>query len=120
MSEGSRSPETASPDDGDGGVTSGGETADSDGGYVHQPRSSPPSRAPAGEGTFDWRGWLLVGVIVFAFLVVPATLLYLPQAQSFVGSLGLTLRDAYLVLPLLPAFLLGTVAVWAAVRSRGT
>jgi len=67
---------------------------------------------------FGWRGWVLVCVVVFAFLVVPATLLYLPQAQGVVASLGLTLRDAYLVLPLVPAFLLGVTAVWAAVRSR--
>ena len=67
---------------------------------------------------FDWRGWVLVGVVVVAFLVVPTALLYLPQAQGVVASLGLTLRDAYLVLPLVPAFLLGATAVWAAVRSR--
>jgi len=67
---------------------------------------------------FGWRGWVLVGVIVVAFLVVPAAILFLPQAQGVVASLGLTLRDAYLVLPLVPAFLLGATAVWAAVRSR--
>jgi hypothetical protein len=84
----------------------------------HQPRSSPPQQARPTDGDFDWRGWLLVGVIVFSFLVVPTAILYLPQARSLVASLGLTLRDAYLVLPLLPAFLLGAVAVWAAVRTR--
>ncbi len=67
---------------------------------------------------FGWRGWVLVAVIVVAFLAVPAAILFLPRAQTVVASLGLTLRDAYLVLPLVPAFLLGTVAVWAAVRSR--
>jgi hypothetical protein len=45
-------------------------------------------------------------------------LLVLPAVQGAVKSLGLTLRDAYLVLPLVPAFALGAVAVWAAVRSR--
>ena len=67
---------------------------------------------------FGWRGWVLVGVIAVAFLVVPALILFLPQARDVVASLGLTLRDAYLVLPLVPAFLLGATAVWAAVRSR--
>jgi hypothetical protein len=40
------------------------------------------------------------------------------MARSAVASVGLSLRDTYLVLPLLPAFLLGAVAVWSAVRSR--
>ena len=96
---------------------SGADDGDDDT-YVHQPRSSQPTQANPADGDFGWHGWLLVGVIVFSFLVVPIALLYLPQAQSFVRSLGLTLRDAYLVLPLLPAFLLGGVAVWAAVKAR--
>lgn len=69
-------------------------------------------------GDFGWQGWVLVCVVVVAFFVVPAAILYLPRAQGFIASLGLTVRDAYLVLPLLPAFLLGATAVWAAVRSR--
>ena len=88
-----------------------------DGGYVHRPSGEPPADDD-GEREFDWRGWTLVGTVVFAFLVVPGALLYLPFAQSFVASIGLQLRDAYLVLPLLPAFLLGAVAVWSAVRAR--
>ena len=71
-----------------------------------------------GSTAFDWRGWILVGAIVVAFLVVPAAILYLPFARDVVQSVGLTLRDAYLVLPLLPAFVLGGLAVWSAVRSR--
>ncbi|WP_302081472.1 hypothetical protein [Salinibaculum rarum] len=101
------------PDDDD-------DSESSDEGYVHQPRSSPPTQARPTDGNFGWHGWLLVGVIVFAFLVVPIALLYLPEAQSLVRSIGLTLRDAYLVLPLIPAFLLGVVAVWAAVRARSS
>jgi hypothetical protein len=111
MNEGTRSGPAVESDDRD----PGGEDDD---GYVHQPRSSPPSRAPTGDGEFDWRGWLLVCVIVFAFFVVPGSILLLPEAQGVIGSLGLTLRDAYLVLPLVPAFLLAGVAVWAAVRTR--
>jgi hypothetical protein len=76
-----------------------------------------PHQAPPSE-TFGWRGWVLVCVVIVAFLVVPVALLYLPRAQALVASLGLTLRDAYLVLPLVPAFLLGVTAVWAALRSR--
>jgi len=63
---------------------------------------------------------VLVVVVVVAFLVVPTAILFLPQARGSIASLGLTLRDAYLVLPLVPAFLLGATAVWAAVRSRST
>lgn len=69
-------------------------------------------------GNFDWRGWTLVGAIVVAFLVVPAAILYLPAARGLVQSVGLTVRDAYLVLPLLPAFGLGAIAVWSAIRTR--
>jgi ABC-type glycerol-3-phosphate transport system permease component len=86
-------------------------------GYVHRPSGEPPAEGDS-QREFDWRGWTLVATVVFAFLVVPGALLYLPFAQSFVTSLGLQLRDAYLVLPLVPAFLLGAVAVWSAVRAR--
>ncbi|MFW5974224.1 MAG: hypothetical protein ACOCPZ_02445 [Natrialbaceae archaeon] len=66
----------------------------------------------------DWRGWLLVGLVFVCFLVIPAMVLYLPQAQGFLGSLGLSLRQAYLALPMIPAIVLGVVAVWAALRTQ--
>ncbi|WP_276272856.1 hypothetical protein [Haloarcula litorea] len=94
-------------------------TADSstDDGHVHRPSGEPPRRAdPSDE--FGWEGWALVATVVVGFLVVPAALLVLPAAQGFVRSLGLTLRAAYLALPLVPAFLLGAVAVWSALRAR--
>lgn len=84
--------------------------------YVHRPSGEPPDASA--ERTFGWRGWVLVAALVFAFLVVPVALLALPHARSFVANLGLTWWDAYLVLPLAPAVLLGVVAVWSAVRSR--
>lgn len=90
--------------------------ASESGAYVHRPSGEPPDAAA--ERTFDWRGWVLVGALVVAFLVVPVALLALPHARAFVGRLGLTWWDAYLVLPLAPALLLGVVAVWSAVRSR--
>ncbi len=96
----------------------GGDDADDT--YVHQPRSSPPSRAPTGDGEFGWRGWVLVGFLIFAFFIIPGAILFLPSAQSLISRLGLTLRDAYLVLPLVPAFVLAGVAVWAAVRARSS
>jgi hypothetical protein len=76
-----------------------------------------PSDIPREEAReFDWRGWVLVVAILFAFVVIPAMLYFLPRAQGFVSSLGLSLRDAFLVLPLLPAILLGALAVWATTR----
>ena len=104
---------------GPGGEANGDGTAGSDGEEdVQRPEKDVrPHQAPPDE-EFGWRGWVLVGVLVVAFLVVPTAILFLPQAQGFIASLGLTLRDAYLVLPLVPAFLLGATAVWAAVRSR--
>jgi hypothetical protein len=112
------------PPVGDGGYVHDPEDGDYDDGdeeeepYIHDPEGVRPHQAPPSEDGFDWRGWLLVGVIVFAFFVAPGSLLVLPAVQGAVKSLGLTLRDAYLVLPLVPAFALGAVAVWAAVRSR--
>lgn len=106
-----------------------------DDGYVHDPETfqeqtdhDEPSRTtkayldgPKGgdrsDREFDRRGWLLVGALAVAFLIAPATILYLPHAEPVITSLGLTFRDAYLVLPLVPALALGTVAVWTAVGS---
>jgi hypothetical protein len=80
-------------------------------------RPSRPGRAPPATA-FGWRGWLLVGMVLLAFLAIPGAILAVPAAQGVVSSLGLSLRDAYLVLPLPAAILLGAMAVWAAVTSR--
>ncbi|WP_254767171.1 hypothetical protein [Salinilacihabitans rarus] len=101
-------------------------TSSDDGGYVHDPSSfdadgrRSPEEADADEGSvegthpdavdreFDWRGWTLVGVIVFTFVVSPlAILLWPPNLHYFV---------ALLILPLLPAVLLAVTAVWATTR----
>jgi hypothetical protein len=71
--------------------------------------SAEASSDDPAERTFDWHNWLLVAALVVAFLVVPAFILYQPvRINSFVFT--------YLVLPLVPAFLLGALAVWAATR----
>lgn len=85
--------------------------------YVHRPSGEPPRKLDADE-QFGWRGWVLVGVLVVAFLVVPWTLILLPSARGSLGLLGLTWRDTYLVVPLIPALVLGLVGVWTALRSR--
>lgn len=70
--------------------------------------ASASSDRPA-ERHFDWHNWLLVAALVVAFLVVPGFIIYQPvRINSFVFT--------YLVLPLVPAFLLGALAVWAATR----
>lgn len=73
--------------------------------------------AAAGERTFGWRGWVLVGWMVIAFAVVPGYLFFYPHAADTLSLFGLGYRDTYLFLPLLPAILLGLLAVWATTRS---
>lgn len=62
---------------------------------------------PASDSEFGWQGWLLVGAIFVAFLVVPA-LIYLNAR----GVVALPFRFSFLVLPLLPAIVLALLAVW--------
>ncbi len=97
--------------------------SESDGGYVHDPdafdaegnreaseASEGVARAPPTDADreFGWRGWTLVGVLVFAFFVAPALIIWQPP--------GLPYRVALLALPMLPALALGIVAVWATTR----
>lgn len=95
--------------------------------YVHDPNAfdgedHPQSEydeaaARADEREFDWRGWVLVCVIIVSFLVVPAIILVLPYAGGTLAALGLTWRDTFLVLPLVPALVLALTAVWATARA---
>jgi len=64
-----------------------------------------------------WRAWVVLGVVFAAFLVVPWGLIALPAMRGVVGAVGFSFRDAYLVVPLIPAVLLGVVGVWTALRS---
>jgi hypothetical protein len=84
--------------------------------YVHEP-DGPPSPAE-GREEFGLRGWLLVAVLLVALVVVPVFILFIPSSRPLIAALGLTLRDAYLVLPLLPALVLGAVAVLTALGNR--
>jgi len=70
----------------------------------------PNAPVERGRETWNVRDWVLVGVIFVCFLVIPATIYVLPPVRPF--------RFAYLVLPLIPAILLGLVAVWSAQRSE--
>ena len=76
------------------------------------------TRAPTADSGLGWLGWLLVGVIALVLLGVPAVLLGLPGRESVLDSLGLTLGEAYLAIPLVAAMAFGVIAVWAALRAR--
>lgn len=93
-----------------------GDTENNDAEYVHEPNGLyEPTVTRESEPEFGRRGWVLVGMLFVAFIVVPGTILYLPQAHPLISSLGLGYTDAYLVLPLVPAFILGAIAVWVAI-----
>ena len=61
-------------------------------------------------------GWLVVGVVFVAFLLVPGVIYLYPLA---VGAFGLSFFATYLVLPLVPAIGLGLLGVWLLKRSDG-
>ena len=108
--------------------------ADGDGGYVHTPgadsesdtEGSPGGGDPDQEGAdraghdpesqatgpdgFGRKGWALTGVLLTCVLVIPGVIYAYPYVA---GSFGLTFFGTYLVLPLIPAVLLGLVAVWS-------
>ncbi|WEL17326.1 MULTISPECIES: hypothetical protein [unclassified Halorhabdus] len=77
-----------------------------------------PSSRSESETTSAREGWLIVVALAIALVVIPWSLIVLPSAQGVVEALGFTLRDAYLVVPLVPAIGLGLVGVWTALRSR--
>jgi hypothetical protein len=98
-------------------VTSRSDDSSTDSTHVHRPSGEPPQQADTSD-EFGRAGWILVGTVFVSFLLVPTAILLLPAAQGLIESIGLTVRAAYLTLPLVPAFALGAVAVWSALRSR--
>lgn len=85
-------------------------------------RSRPTADVAAVDGDaespreFGFRGWILVGWLVVALVVVPAYLYVYPRASETLSLFGLGYRDTFLFVPLLPALVLGVLAVWAATR----
>lgn len=64
---------------------------------------------PSGaDRAFDWRGYVLLAVMVLALVVAPVLVSLRPPALPWEVTL--------IVLPLLPALVLGAVAVWATTR----
>lgn len=100
----------------------GDDRADTDGGYVHRPdewdgddRTADGTDVPEGEG-LGRAGWVLVAVVVVAFLVIPGVIYLRPTAPA---ELGFGFLASMLVLPFLPALLLGVTAVWSLAVGRG-
>jgi hypothetical protein len=108
-----------------------------DGGYVHVPAGEgggesdgtagatasesaadePGTGEPTADG-FGRKGWALTAAIFTCALVIPGVIYLYPYAA---GWFGLPFFATYLALPLVPAVLLGLVAVWsmtAATRRR--
>jgi hypothetical protein len=81
-----------------------GEGADD--GYVHRPADGVHPEAVDRE--WNWRGWVVVAVVAFSFLVMPVVILYRPPSLPYWVAL--------LAFPMLPALLLGLVAVWGTTR----
>lgn len=109
---GAETDETTSPSAGVGeGV---GDSPGSEGG----PTDPAEAAEEASADGLGWQGWVLVGGLIVAMVLVPWAIVFLPEIQSALGSVGLGLRDAYLVLPMIPAVGLGALAVWAAVAYR--
>ncbi len=74
-----------------------------DNGYVHDPAAfdadadSEQGGEPVVEGDepphpatvdreFDWRGWILIGVLCFAFLVAPTAIYLVPPGAEGIAS----------------------------------
>lgn len=99
------------------GEADAGAVSEGDSGDLGTRRAAASGGEPrAGDREFGWRGWVLVGMLFVALVVVPVLLYFVPRAQGLVSSLGLGYRDAFLVLPLVPALVLAALAVWATTR----
>lgn len=96
-----------------------GESGES--GYVHTPDESEtasgsdgPASESEGEGEgLGRKGWVLVGVVVLATLVLPGLIYLYPQFLADYVSF----QVAMLAFPFLPAVLLGGLAVWSMTES---
>jgi hypothetical protein len=107
--------------------SSNASDSEGDGGYVHRPGEFDDSESAGsslGESTavdepytgkadgdgFGKQGWILVAGVVVCFLVIPGVIYLFPAAPA---QLGWTFFATFLALPLVPAVLLGLLAVWS-------
>lgn len=95
-----------------------GEGSGDDGSTVTVTTSEPPVDADtaADEEGLGRAGWVLVAAVVVAVLVVPGAIYLWPAGGRVLGA---TYRSAMLVLPMVPALILGLIAVWSMRDRRG-
>lgn len=68
-----------------------------------------PNHPEAVDREFGWRGWVLVGMIIVAFVIAPMVIyLFPPGAEGYWFAL--------LIVPLAPAVALACTAIWATTR----
>lgn len=79
-------------------------------------RAAEAARTEPEPTGFGARGWLLVAVVVLSVLVVPGVVYLFPALPA---DAGLPFLAAMLVLPMLPAVLLGLTAVWTMTAATG-
>jgi hypothetical protein len=77
--------------------------------------AAEPASPPEAEG-FGRKGWALTAVLFWCVLVIPGVIYAYPYAA---GAFGVTFFATYLALPLVPAALLGLVAVWSMTAAAG-
>jgi hypothetical protein len=85
---------------------------------VVRPGGDPPrggDPAPDDDADLGWVGWVLVAAVVVAVLVIPGAIYLWPAGGTVLGT---HYRTAMLVLPMVPAVLLGVVAVWSMKNRR--
>ncbi|RAW46883.1 hypothetical protein DQW50_00355 [Halorubrum sp. 48-1-W] len=84
-------------------------TAEIAGGTAGDAEPTAGDAEPTADG-FGRKGWALTAVLFVCVLVIPGIIYAYPYAA---GAFGLTFFATYLALPLVPAVLLGLVAVWS-------
>jgi hypothetical protein len=73
-------------------------------------RDGPTATAPDETEGLGRAGWVLVIAVVVSVLVVPGLIYLWPAGGTAIGA---TYRSAMLVLPMVPALVLGLIAVWS-------
>jgi len=95
--------------DGDGDGTRPTVTITADGTTTVEREADDGEVDTAADG-LDWGGWVLVVAVIVAVLVVPGAIYLWPAGGQVLGA---TYRTAMLVLPMIPAAILGLIAVWS-------
>ena len=90
-----------------GGIESGDDGEQAGDAVVDGHSSAAGDNSPDG---FGRQGWLLVAGVVVCFLVIPGVIYLKPTAPA---AVGLPFFATFLVLPLIPAVILGLLAVWS-------